>query len=352
MANRANELTSRTMSGYPAGSSSNDPDQIRSEIEQTRARLGRTIDEIQERLSPERLKQQTKETIREATIGKVEEMTNRAEYEVKSWRSKIVRTVKENPVPAALIGVGLGWLIMADSDDHNGYDDYRYRQYAGGTTYYPASTRYTDTGETHRGTRELVHEGRERVSETVENVKERASEVAQNVQEAAHNVQERVSEAADSVWHTAEETRHHAQETAVDLRLRAQQGVRQTKRTFWATMNENPLAVGATAMAVGALVGLALPSTPTEDRLMGERRDELVHEVKDRAQETVKETTEKVKAVAAEAKDAAVETAKEEADKRGLRPSGERDQPGGQTETHTQTPSQYHASDQSPYKGD
>ena len=118
--------------------------------------------------------------------------------------------------------------------------------------------------------------------------------------------------------------------------------MRQTKRTFWATMNENPLAVGATAAAVGALVGLALPSTPTENRLMGERRDELMHQAKDRVQETVKETTEKVKAVATEAKDAAVETAKEEADKRGLRPSGERGQPQGQTtesRSQTQSPS-------------
>lgn len=351
MAEQTNINRTRGRSGYPTGTNSNDPDQIRAEIEQTRARMGETIDEIQERLSPERLKQQTKDTIREATIGKVEEMTNRAEYEMKSWRSRIVQTVKDNPVPAALIGVGVGWLLMADND-HDDYDydnDYRYRQYSGASTYYPASTRYTGSGETHRSARDVAHEGRERINETVDEVRDRASE-------AAHNVQERVSETAESVRHTAEETRHRAQETAVDLRLRAQQGVRQTKRTFWTTMNENPLAVGATAAAVGALVGLAFPSTPTENRLMGERRDELVHEAKDRVQETVKETTEKVKAVATEAKDAALETAKEEADKKGLRPSGERGQPEGQTETRTPgqstQSSQYRSSDRGTYQGD
>jgi ElaB/YqjD/DUF883 family membrane-anchored ribosome-binding protein len=333
MANRTAVTShSQSRSGYATGSNSDDPAQIRAEIEQTRARMGQTIDQIQERLSPARLKQQTKDTIREATIGKVEEMTNRAEYEVKSWRSKIVQTVKENPVPAALIGVGLGWLIMADSDnnhDNYSYDEYRQRPYTGGSTYYPAAARYSGRSATQRtardSARDLVQEGQERLNETVDEVRDWASETA-------HTVQERVSETAESVRHSAEEARHQVQETAVDLRLQAQQGMRQTKRTFWATMNENPLAVGATAAAVGALVGLVLPSTPTENRLMGERRDELVHQAKDRVQETVQETTEKVKAVATEAKDAAVETAKEEADKRGLRPSGERGQPHGQTQ--------------------
>lgn len=338
MANRtAVTPHSQSRAGYATGSNSDDPAQIRAEIEQTRARMGQTIDQIQERLSPARLKQQTKDTIRDATIGKVEEMTNRAEYEVKSWRSKIVQTVKENPVPAALIGVGLGWLIMADSDnnhDNYSYDEYRQRPYSGGSTYYPASARYPGSGATQRSARDLVQEGQERLNETVDEVRDWASETM-------HTVQERVSETAESVRHSAEEARHQVQETAVDLRLRAQQGMRQTKRTFWATMNENPLAVGATAAAVGALVGLVLPSTPTENRLMGERRDELVHQAKDRVQETVQETTEKVKAVATEAKDAAVETAKEEADKRGLRPSGERGQPHGQTaESRSQTQGQ------------
>ena len=42
------------------------------EIEDTRAEMSQTINEIQERLSPENLMGQVKETVREATIGKVE----------------------------------------------------------------------------------------------------------------------------------------------------------------------------------------------------------------------------------------------------------------------------------------
>jgi ElaB/YqjD/DUF883 family membrane-anchored ribosome-binding protein len=130
----------------------------------------------------------------------------------------------------------------------------------------------------------------------------------------AESVQESASAARRQIHQTTDETMHHAQEAAAHLQTRAQLGMRHTKQTFKATMDENPLAVGATALAVGALVGLALPSTPTEDRWMGERRDELLEEAKESIQQQAEETVRKVKDVATKAKDAAVETAKEEAD--------------------------------------
>jgi uncharacterized protein YprB with RNaseH-like and TPR domain len=46
-------------------------EQLRAEIEDTRADMSQTINEIQERLSPEHLMGQVKETVRDATIGKV-----------------------------------------------------------------------------------------------------------------------------------------------------------------------------------------------------------------------------------------------------------------------------------------
>ncbi len=328
MANRTTELNIRP-------NSTNDPDAIRTEIENTRAAMGHTISEIQERLSPARLKQQTQEAIREATIGKVEDMTHQAEHKVRSWRTNLVRTVKENPIPAALIGVGVGWLLMADNDT-----DY----YPQSTQYYSGPDRLTERygtraydtrHEARHGVGEMVHHGRERVGEVAEEAKERAGAAVHQVQErigdAAESVQEHLHDAAESVQQSAaaagrqvrqsvQETQHHAQETAAHLRTRAQIGMRRTKRTFWETMNENPLAVGATALAAGALVGLALPSTEVENRWMGEHRDELLDEAKEVVQTRAQETARKVQAVATKAKDAAVETAKEEANKAELQP--------------------------------
>ena len=70
------------------------------------------------------------------------------------------------------------------------------------------------------------------------------------------------------------------------------------------------MAVGVAALALGAAVGLVLPQTERENRLMGEARDSLVEKARGVAQETV----EKVQAVAGEAQQAV----KDEASKQGL----------------------------------
>src|ERR1041384_1722218 len=107
-----------------------DPDQIRAEIEDTRAEMSQTINEIQERLSPEHLMGQVKETVREATIGKVERIMNkvgdtiggmaeparevmdRAGSTIKDAGTSVANGVSRTPIPIALIGLGVGMLLI------------------------------------------------------------------------------------------------------------------------------------------------------------------------------------------------------------------------------------------------
>lgn len=49
-----------------------EPGQIRAEIQQTRAEMSETIDAIQEKLSPQRVMEQARETVRDATVGRIE----------------------------------------------------------------------------------------------------------------------------------------------------------------------------------------------------------------------------------------------------------------------------------------
>src|SRR3712207_1087798 len=74
----------------------------RTEIERTRADMSETVDAIQERLSPENLKEQAKDRVKEATVGRAQEAG-----------SGIVETIRANPLPAALTGIGLGWLLVS-----------------------------------------------------------------------------------------------------------------------------------------------------------------------------------------------------------------------------------------------
>lgn len=326
MVSQTNELNNRpAQRNVPAlQGDSDDPGVIRHQIKATRVQLGQTIEQIQERLSPERLKAQTKETIREATIGKVEEMTNKAEREMKSWRRRITHTVKENPVPAALIGIGVGWLMISNSENDDYDSEYSYRSNINRyqDPYDDSSHRSmrSRSGEGRTWVGERAQEVREDVGSAAERAKEYTSSVAESVQESTSETLEqaerRVTEIGDQLRETAVDAKERVQETAAQLEARAQRGMRRTKQTFIETMEENPLALGAAALAIGALVGASLPSTRYENRLMGEKRDEMFDEAKERLQET----SQKVQNVAREAKDAAVDTAKEEADKQNLRP--------------------------------
>src|SRR5687767_343598 len=57
-------------------------ERIKADIEDPRAELGQTLNEIQERLSPEHLMGQVKETVREATIGKVERVMDKVNEKI------------------------------------------------------------------------------------------------------------------------------------------------------------------------------------------------------------------------------------------------------------------------------
>ena len=95
---------------------------IRADIRETRERMSQTLDGIGERLNPQVLKQQVrdeiqerkqqlKENIREATIGRAQHMARDAAGRVTETRRGIADAIRENPIPAAMVGIGLGWLL-------------------------------------------------------------------------------------------------------------------------------------------------------------------------------------------------------------------------------------------------
>ena len=90
---------------------------------------------------------------------------------------------------------------------------------------------------------------------------------------------------------------------------RAQQQIgqysRQAKSQLQYWMEQNPLAVGAVAMAVGAAVGLALPETRREQELMGDARDRMVDNAKSMANTAVDRATEAAQNLVGTAKGAA-----------------------------------------------
>jgi len=335
----------------PAGTDeikhTDDTAEIRAGIEETRAEMSDTIEAIQERLNPQHLKEQVKDqvreqfqevkaTVREATIGKAEDMVRNAGDTLDEARYGLMETIRQNPIPAALVGIGLGWLFMNRQSAPNR----RYNRYSGQARYYrEGQPHYGDrqgyTGRTsayadaygstwadqgERSAKGTLH----RVQDTAGNVVNRAQEtvgaIADRTQETVGTIADRTQETVGNVVSQAQETASsvasQTQEAVGYIADQAQYQAQRVEDRLQRALYENPLAVGAVALAIGTAVGFSLPQTQRENELLGEARDTLI----DRAQEVAQDTLEKVQQVAGDVVDQAQTTVQEKAKEHGLTP--------------------------------
>lgn len=280
----------------------------RVEIEQTRVELGDTLDAIKEKLNPQVLMEQAKDTVREATIGRAQDAVGQAVDNVKETvagaadqakaavssageatrgtGTMIIETIKENPMPAAITGLGLAWLWMSARQHH-------------AAPSYPR--RYTDQyGYTERPTAQLYGQNWDRTGYQERGMYEEPGPIDQAKASA--------SRMAGQVQDQASQIGGQVQDTMSDLGSRAQYQARHASDQFGRMLQESPLAVGAIAMALGAGLALAMPMTPQENRLMGDARDQLV----DKAQDAVQGVAQTAQNAVQDAVHDAVDTVKEQ----------------------------------------
>ncbi|MBA3353629.1 MAG: DUF3618 domain-containing protein [Blastocatellia bacterium] len=276
-------------------------EQIKAQIEATRNQMGETIDAIQERLSFANISEQVSETVNnaiesakdsayDATIGKAVNFMKNVGNGVS--HAGTLKVIKNNPLPLALIGVGAGLLVYqsfgsgrGSSRKGNGYD----------------RMKYYDRDETGFGGPAIASAGKSLGSATTkayEGIADKASAAVDNISGAAGTAYDTVSGAVGSAYTGAEDLAQRAYERAGEFGTVAHERYDQV-------LEDNPLALGALAVAVGAAVGFAIPSTRYEGQLMGEARENLVA----RAQDAAGSLVEKAKSVASEAG----QTIKEEA---------------------------------------
>jgi ElaB/YqjD/DUF883 family membrane-anchored ribosome-binding protein len=318
--------------GGVAARAADDPERLRAQIEETRAGMGETINEISERLSPETLRERAseqvealtdqakdklKETVQEtvqtakdaiydSTIGKAGEVmqnvgeavsgaAQQAGMTISDAGSSLMTTVRRNPLPVALIGLGLGMLFM--QRNRHSYDGYG--EYDGGA------------GRSYGGARPVRSgQGAGAPGRAGRAVGDFAGSAQETVGNAAGRTLDTVSSVAGQARAQVGHVAGRVANRASDLGDQVQQGARQMQDQYRQAVRENPLAVGAVALAAGAAVGLMLPSTHTEDRWMGETRENLVQAAETAARGTI----EKVQQVAGEAGRAA----RKEAEYQGL----------------------------------
>jgi hypothetical protein len=243
---------------------------IAAEIDDTRADLGHTIDEIGRRLEPGNVAREAGQSVRDATTRKVDHMTSGIQQTVDDVRrgdaSGILDTITRNPIPTAMVAMGLGLLFMnrgaqaprngngwsyaSRSDDRGwgGWPDQASRNRGGSSS---ASGSSFDPGAT-------FDRASSRVSSAVD-------DAGENVQQLADEAGRRVQDMGDTLGQTATRVGDQAG-------WRVRRGTSEARRMF----DENPLAVGVVAVAAGAAIGMLVPSTDAERQTLGPARDRFV----------------------------------------------------------------------------
>ena len=285
--------------------------QIRHDIESTRREMDRNLDALESKLTPAQLATEAWGLFRGGSTA---------------GASRLWKIAKQHPGPAAVIGVGLAWLLTESTkgDDRADSAGYRYRPGYAGAYGYSGRRGYTEyetgwAGDHDEGEGRVssaLHTAGDKVSSAAGTAKDAVTGAAATAKDAvvgaAGTAKDAVVGAKERVAEAAGTARERASELSWQARERARYQARRAQVGFWETMEERPLALGAAAIALGVVAGLMIPSTRKEDELMGETRDRLM----ERAKEVGGEALEKGKQVAT----VAVDTLKEEAERQDLTP--------------------------------
>lgn len=280
--------------------------EIERELDATRSRLDATIWALQQRLAPK------------AMVG--EALNYLKEGDGVDITRNIGRSIRDNPVPVALIGVGLGWLALngsrwngrddepwqdrpwmgrgrfrgedgADFDDRGNGGDYhrhqdeRFRQ----PLPYEAAARddlamraeeagaalKREAEETESAFEDRIQDARAAVLGLTRRAGEAAESFRRRVEEAMHATAHRVGEAMQGAADMAGEIAGRGRSAArdfYDYGASAASGAREMGGRTVDYVQERPLLLGALGITVGAVIGMLIPASRYERRVAGSLR--------------------------------------------------------------------------------
>src|SRR5688500_17855577 len=109
MASESNQMSSSSYGGENRSAA-----QIQREIRETRAEMDQTVDALGERLRPRHLLDDLLDYLQGDGGGAGSAGGMRQSVKDAGW--KVVDKLKQHPVPAALIGAGITWLLFEEDD--------------------------------------------------------------------------------------------------------------------------------------------------------------------------------------------------------------------------------------------
>ncbi len=209
-----------------------DPADLERSADQIRADMGRTLDALERRFSPEQLI--------DRSLGYLREHGS-------ELSQTLGATMRNNPVPIVLTLAGVTWLVASS---------YNKRQPPG----QDLQSRFARSGVGQK-LQARASSARDRVKSAADSARQRFSHG-----ERVAEYEDYGSSAYDTSSSRLSDALHSARENA---RARAHQA----QDRIYTMMEDQPLVLGALAVAIGAIIGTAIPSTQYENRMLGRARD-------------------------------------------------------------------------------
>lgn len=295
--------------GDMAMDANKDPDRLEREIDEQRREINETLRALEQKFSSQDVAGYVVDYFR---------------GHGREWASNLGHSIKANPVPSLLTAIGVAWLMMGDRS--GGYG----RAYAYSARDYGAARDYGDYGAYEgdgtgayssspdfQGESMGTYEGPSAMRGAAQSVRQKAGQLGDKAagarealgEKAAH-MRERAAHMRESASHAREALGERAMHARDGLRSRAysaRQGVRHSSASvrsgFEQVAREQPLALGAIGIALGAILGAALPRTEREARVLGSAS----RQVKERGMQMAREGYSRASEKAAEMADIAKE---------------------------------------------
>ena len=267
-------------------SNSSDPDSIERELDQTRSRLSGHLDALQGRFSPGQVLDDLMGYFRGnegADIGRT-----------------LLDNVRANPLPAAITGIGLAWLMATNPRGgaaaqpvssgskvrvyrspspygDGGYEALAARVQAAeqGVVRHPeeAEPGYAARLDDARGKAlGLARQAQETTASYASRIGDALAAAKQSVAAGAHDLRDQAGNAAASAGAAAQGVLQQAGNAlAQGGNTLAQSGrsAGQAGGNFVTTLADNPVLLGAIGLAAGALLGALLPQSEQEEEALG-----------------------------------------------------------------------------------
>ena len=251
-----------------------DPGRIERDLDQTRSRLGSHLTELQDRLSPGQVIDDLMAYFRGS---------DGAEF-----GRNLAGSVRDNPLPAALTGIGLAWLMASNpnpkpnpanggSASYRGQDtfDARLRTAERRVSRQPDEAEHAYAARLDNARGQALGIARE-PSDTDQSfgvrVKEAMSKGRQAASDGAHSLRDTAGDAAGAVGGALSSAGGMAQSAAQRVGGALSQGGQsagQAGGNLVTSVTENPMLLGALGLAAGALLGSLLPQSENEEDLLG-----------------------------------------------------------------------------------